>query len=179
MELTTAEDVHLLCLFEELRQAMAFDEAVDAHRVRIRNRVDIFGEQQIMDENDEIVGTDEFLLSNATTLSLEQGTALCREKGGVCWPAHIDREANGVIAILGVFPDEPHFACAEFQDSANIRDYLERYPDLRDKQIICSSDAHYLHQIRDKEAYFELEDEPYSGELVRRNLFRKLKAENT
>ena len=179
MELTTAEDIHLLCLFERLEDAMAFDSAVDAHRVRIPNRPDIFGEQQIMDENDEIVGTEPFLLSNATTLTIEQGTALCRSMGGVCWPAHIDREANGVIAVLGVFPDEPRFDCAEFQDSANIEGYLQYYPNLQGKQIICSSDAHYLHQIRDKEAYFDLEDEPYSSGLVRHNLFRKLKAEGT
>ena len=179
MELTTAEDVHLLCLFEQLDDAMAFDEAVDAYRVRIRNRVDIFGEQLILDKNDEVIGSEEYLLSNATTLTIERATALCREMGGVCWPAHIDREANGVIAVLGVFPDEPVYDCAEFQDSANIEFYLEKYPNLRDKQIICSSDAHYLHQIRDKQAYFDLEDEPYSGTLVRHSLFQKLRPKTT
>ena len=175
MELTTAEDIHLLCLFERLEDAMAFDSAVDAHRVRIPNRPDIFGEQQIMNAQDEIVGAEPFLLSNATTLTIEQGAALCRDMGGVCWPAHIDREANGVIAVLGVFPEEPHFDCAEFQDSANIASYLQRYPNLQNKQILCSSDAHYLHQIRDKQAFFELEDEPYSGDWVRHNLFRKIR----
>ena len=177
MELTTAEDVHLLCLFEHLDDAMAFDAAVDAHRVRIRNRVDIFGEQQILDENDEVIGTDEFLLPNATTLTIEQATALCRKTGGVCWPAHVDREMGGVIAILGAFPDEPHYDCVEFQDSANVDACLEKYPNLRHKRIVCSSDAHYLHQIRDAQAYFELEDEPYSSALVRHNLFQLLQTE--
>ena len=175
MELTTAEDVHLLCLFETLEAAMAFDAAVDAHRVRIENRTDIFGEQWILDGQDEVIGSDPFLLSNATDLTIEQGTALCRDMGGVCWPAHIDREANGVIAVLGVFPDEPAYTCAEFHDSANQAEYLRRYPNLRDKLLITSSDAHYLWQIRDKEAFFELEDEPYSSDFVRSKLFEKLR----
>ena len=82
---------------------------------------------------------------------------------------------GGVIAILGVFPDDPVYTCAEFHDLENVQDYLERYPNLQNKQVICSSDAHYLWQIRDKQAYFDLEDEPYSSDLVRHHLFEKLR----
>ena len=175
MELTTAEDIHLVCLFPTLEEAMAFDEAVDAQRVRIENRTDIFGEQWIMNAQDEPIGSDPFLLSNATRLTIEQGTALCREMGGVCYPAHVDREANGVIAVLGVFPDEPVYGCAEFHDAENEAEYLQMYPNLRDKVLVTSSDAHYLWDIRDKRAYFELDDEPYSDDLVRSKLFEKLR----
>ena len=38
MELTTAEDIHMVCLFERLEEALAFDRAVDAQRIRFRNR---------------------------------------------------------------------------------------------------------------------------------------------
>lgn len=175
MELTTAEDIHLVCLFPTLEEAMAFDEAVDAQRVRIPNRTDIFGEQWILNAQDEPIGSDPFLLSNATQLTIEQGTALCREMGGVCYPAHVDREANGVIAVLGVFPDDPVYKCAEFHDDANEEAYLLRYPNLRDKVLLTASDAHFLWDIRDKRAYFELDDEPYSGDLVRKSLFEKLR----
>ena len=175
MELTTAEDIHLVCLFPTLEKAMAFDNAVDAQRVRIENRTDIFGEQWIMDGADNVIGSDPFLLSNATLLTIEQGTALCREMGGVCYPAHVDREANGVIAVLGVFPDDPVYTCAEFHDKSNEAAYLERYPNLRDKLLLTASDAHVLWDIRDKDAFFELEDEPFSAELVRQRLFEKLR----
>ncbi len=47
MELTTAEDIHLLCLFEELEAALEFSDSVDKNRVRIKNRAEIFGEQLI------------------------------------------------------------------------------------------------------------------------------------
>ena len=58
MELTTAEDVHVVCLFRNLEDAMAFGEFVESKRIRIRNRPDVFGNQQITDENDEVCGEE-------------------------------------------------------------------------------------------------------------------------
>ena len=45
MELTTAEDIHVICLFETLEAAMKFDAEVSEKRIRIPNRADIFGHQ--------------------------------------------------------------------------------------------------------------------------------------
>ena len=49
MELTTSEDIHAVCLFETLEDALAFNDEVDTRRVRVKNRADIFGEQLILD----------------------------------------------------------------------------------------------------------------------------------
>ena len=104
MELTTAEDIHLLCVFETLERAMAFGEAVRPHRMRIKNRVDVFGEQPILNERDEKIGEDPFFLPAATDLDLSAAAELVESLGGVCWPAHIDRDANGLLGVLGAFP---------------------------------------------------------------------------
>ena len=175
MELTTAEDIHVVCLFERLETAMAFGDEVDRLRILIKNRTDIFGDQIITDEEDEPVGVEEDLLPNATMLSLDEVPALVARFEGVCFPAHIDREANGIIAILGTVPETPDFACAELRDYERAEEYRDRYPLLRGKQLLCGSDAHYLWDIRDAQAYFELEDEPYSGDFVRHQLFLRLK----
>ena len=55
MELTTSEDVHLVCLFPTLEKALAFDGALDSHRAKINNRPERFGNQIIMNESDEAV----------------------------------------------------------------------------------------------------------------------------
>ncbi len=175
MELTTAEDIHVVCLFERLDDAMAFGDAVDERRIRIKNRVDIFGDQIIMDENDEPVGIEEDMLPNATMLSLDDVPPLVEQWGGVCFPAHIDREANGIVAILGTVPESPDFGCMELRDYDNKEDFQNKYPILNDKLMLCGSDAHYLWDIRDANTYFELEDEPYSGDFVRHQLFLRLK----
>lgn len=175
MELTTAEDIHVVCLFPDLDSAMAFGEEVDSRRAKIPNRIEIFGEQRIMDEKDNIVGIEEFILPYATEITVDEAPAVVEKYGGVCYPAHIDRQSNGIIAALGTFPDAPYFPCAELHDKEKIGPHLDVYPILRDKPIVVSSDAHYLWDIRDADAYFDIDDEPYSSDLVRRRLIEMLK----
>ena len=176
MELTTAEDIHLVCLFETLEAACAFGAAVEAWRVPFPNRADIFGEQLVLDENDEIIDIEKNFLPNATRLPLEAAATLAEQYGALTYPAHIDRQANGIVATLGTFPDTPAFRCAEFRDAAAEPEYRAEYPALSGVHTVCSSDAHYLWDIHEAEHYFELEDEPYSGDLVRSRLFARLRA---
>lgn len=170
MELTTAEDIHLVCLFETLEAAMAFDQAVSARRVLIPNRTDIFGDQLILDGEDRLVGIEEHLLFNATELSLEEATVLAFQFGGVAYPAHVDREANGIIAVLGTIPNEPAFTAAEFHDGGSIAAYRAKYP-VPAQTLVCS-DAHYLADIPDAAHSLELAGE--EDAQVRKSLIRLL-----
>lgn len=153
MELTTAEDIHMVCLFDELDNAMAFGEYIESRRIPIKNRTDIFGNQLICDDEDNIIGTEENLLTNATTVSLDEAPELVKRFDGVCYPAHIDRQANAILAVLGDFPEKPYFACAEVHDGKKAAEYADRYRKL----IVSSSDAHYLWDIREKSAFLELD----------------------
>ena len=179
MELTTAEDIHVVCLFPELEAAMAFDEFIQSHRMLIPNRTDIFGFQYIMDENDEVIGQEEYLLSNATDIMIDTVYEIVKEKGGICYPAHVDRDANGIISTLGTFPDYDYmeFSTAEFHSAENIDEYNEKYPNLKNTLKVVSSDAHYLWDIKEKKEYFEIADEPYSSALVRERLFELLRGQ--
>lgn len=175
MELTTAEDIHIVCLFEILEEAMRFDAFVDEHRIKIKNKTEIFGEQLILDENDVQIGIDEYLLSNATDIPVDDVKKIVDEFNGVSYPAHIDREANGIIATLGTFPEECGFDIAEFYDETKTGEYLKKYQSLNDKKILLSSDAHYIWDIKDKRGYFEIDDEPYSSQKIRSEIFKILR----
>ncbi len=175
MELTTSEDIHIVCLFEFLEDALGFSDEIKNHRTQVPNRVDIFGQQMFMDENDNVIGIDSCYLPVATDLSLYEGTALCEKYNGVFFPAHIDRSANGIISTLGVLPDEPYFSCVEFNSADNIEKYKELYPNVKDKFIVTNSDAHNLWTINEAENSIELFDEPYSSDLVRHELFKALR----
>ena len=175
MELTTAEDIHVVCLFETLEEALAFNDEVDEKRIRIKNREEVFGEQLILDENDEIIGREEDLLINATMIPLDEVPAMVAKYRGICYPAHIDRQANGAISILGDFPHYVGFRMAELNDAANKETYVEKYG-LQNLKIMVSSDAHYLDQLREDYDYFDIDDEPYSSQLVRQRLFEKLRS---
>ncbi len=174
MELTTSEDIHIICLFEKLNDAMAFSKKIDEYKIPIKNRADIFGNQLILDGDDNIIGEEENLLINATMLSVTDVPQLVDEFGGICYPAHIDRQSNGIISVLGTFPESPRFNCVEFHNGSKADEYIKKYS-LADKKIIVSSDAHNLESIRDKENYFDIDDEPYSSDYVRHKLFELLR----
>ena len=177
MELTTSEDIHAVCLFENLDDALAFNDEVDKRRVRVKNREDIFGEQLILDEDDNVVGREEDLLINATTISLDEAPQLAQEFCGICYPAHIDRPANGAIEILGDFPHYVGFRLAELHDRSKKDEYVRTYG-LQNIRFLVGSDAHYLNQLRegDENDWFEFDDDLQSEESVRKKLFEDLRS---
>ena len=153
---------------------MAFDAEIRTRRLLIPNRPDIFGDQLVMNGEDEVIDTEPCLLSNATTVTVEEAVPLAEHFGGVCYPAHIDREANGMVAVLGGLPPEHGFTCVELHDGSREAQLRATQP-LEGVQVVVGSDAHYLWDIRDKEHWLELEDEPYSGALVRQRLIDRLR----
>ena len=174
MELTTAEEIHLVCLFPTLEQAMEFDGKVRENRLPIKNKPQIFGNQLYMDAEDNVLGEEPNLLIPATMLSLEQGTELALSCGGAAFPAHIDRPSNGIIGILGDLPEKPFFPTVELNDRNNREEYRARYK-LEDRRMLCSSDAHRLESMREAENAIEIDDEPYSSQKVRDSLIQMLR----
>ncbi len=173
MELTTAEDIHVVCLFESLDCALEFDAFVDSGRVKIKNRPDIFGRQTILDGEDNEISQIEDLLINASSISIDEVSDIVKKFGGVCYPAHIDRDSNGIIAVLGTLPDNNEFYYYELYDGSRKEEFSLRYSITPDRFII-DSDAHYLTDLRDKENYFEFEDKLSEDEL-RAQLFKLLR----
>ena len=163
MELTTSEDVHLVCLFCTLSDATAFSEAVDHRRIRIKNKPEIFGRQLLIDLDDEPCGEEEHLLINATTLPLEEAAELCKAHRGIAIPAHIDREANGLLSTLGGMPEKPDFPTIEVKDAASLVKLAQEHPILHAKRAIVSSDAHRLWEIAEPGYALNLPCDKHAG----------------
>ena len=70
MEAQTREDVHVLCLFEDRRQAERFNERVYALLPDVGNNPELFGDQVVVDEQDNIVRQEGKLLLNALDISV-------------------------------------------------------------------------------------------------------------
>ena len=62
MELCTREEVHVVCLFPTLEQAMAFSNYVGSKLPEMRNKPEIFGHQILMDGGDSVLGEETLLL---------------------------------------------------------------------------------------------------------------------
>lgn len=150
MEVESEEEVHVLCLFPDIESAEKMGEIVKNHMGPVLNRPEIFGDQQYMNEEDEVVGTEEKLLVTATTLDFEKIKEYADACGGVAVPAHVDRSSYSVLSNLGLLPDIG-FETVEVSKKA----LPESFAYLR-KQIIQNSDAHYLEDISEPENYLEL-----------------------
>ena len=174
MELTTAEDIHMVCLFPTLEDALRFNGLVDERIMKIKNRPTVFGEQLIMNASDEVIGRVDNLLSVATDISVEALPEIVADYNGICYPAHIDRESNGIIAILGTLPDTPHFNTVEMRDEENLASYTEKYG-LEGKNVVLNSDSHLLGVMNDREHFFELDADPDDKAAVVKALLERLR----
>ena len=151
MELTTAEEAHVVCLFPSLEGAEAFGALVREKLPPIPNNPAVFGPQIYMDEEDHILGEETAFLAGACSIGIYEVQALVRSFGGVAWPAHIDRPSFSLLANLGLWDPAMGFSVAEI--SKNCSPGLFDRPDLRGVPHFDGSDAHYLDQIADAHQY--------------------------
>lgn len=156
MELCTAEEAHVICLFPALEAALGFSAYIRGTLPRVENRPDIFGEQLILDENDEVAGQEPLLLTTASSVGIDEVPALVRQYGGAAFPAHIDRPSYSVTAALGDFP-AVGFTAAEATAQADTDGLRKRYPAVASLPLLRDSDAHYLEQIQEAGPYMELD----------------------
>ncbi len=163
IEAETAENIHLLCLFPTVEAAEAMGEKLEKNLPPIKNRADIFGEQCIMNEYDEKTGEIDVLLINATNMPLEEVKREVEAFGGVCIAAHIDREKNGIVSILGCVPKECAFTALELSGNAELYERDPKYKYIKD------SDAHILTNISEKVNFLEV------NEITVDEILKKLK----
>ena len=154
MEITTKEEVHLLGYFKDVETAVEVGEIFSSHLPPMKNKPDFFGNQLVMNTDDEVVDIEDRLLIGATDLDLEECTRIIREHGGAAVPAHINR-GHGLLTNLGLFPAEPEFPVVEVRNELDVNDKLSG-----DRWRLQSSDAHHLGDIL--EAVYDLPAERFS-----------------
>jgi hypothetical protein len=147
MEVESSEEIHLICLFPDLSSAMTMAGQVQDSLMPIKNRPDIFGEQLLFNEDDECIGHEDRLLLQACGLSCDAVAKMTLELGGVCIPAHLDRESNSMQATLGLVPPDFPAATVELSPRVNPETYLKQHADLTGRAYVVSSDAHHLVQV--------------------------------
>lgn len=147
MELCTSEEIHTVCLFPDLKNALEFSDYVKSTMPPVKNDASIFGEQLIMDSTDRIIGNEEILLTAASGISIDDAVKEVSRFGGAVFPAHLDRASYSVLSVLGFMYPEMGFAAAEFTHKAYIPQYEEKHPLLKEMKKLRNSDAHYLENM--------------------------------
>lgn len=155
MELCTAEEIHLLCLFSSLDGARSFWREVRKKLPSVQNRPEIYGRQLYLDAADTIVGEEDTLLITASGIGFDEAPALVQSCGGVAVPAHIDRTSYSVLSVFGSIPDEPRFQTVEISADGDRQQLLQQCPGLSNARILTNSDAHRLWEISEKSNYLQ------------------------
>ena len=158
MELTTDEEVHIVCLFADEKSANEWGDFVYSKLQKIKNNPDIFGKQIIMNETDSVLGEEPYLLINAVNLSFEEVFDKVLSLGGIAFPAHVDKNANSLISNLGFVPPDSDFTVAELHDLNKLEGISASHPYFKNCKILCNSDAHYLPDIHLNEHFLECDE---------------------
>ncbi len=147
LEVESQEEIHLLCLFPDLAAASRMEARVRAAMPEFKNRRDIFGAQHYYNAEDEICGEEDRLLLVACGIDCFELARLALDLGGVCLPAHVDREANSMLATLGLIPPDFPTRWLEVSAAGDERRLLADHPELLDYRLLSNSDAHRLSDI--------------------------------
>ncbi len=114
IEITTAEEVHVVGIFPGAISALAAaDEVLDTLPVGNGAYRERFGPQRIMDDDGRVTGFEDRMLAVAGKLDLNATVELIHRHSGVAIAAHVNRPSFSVFSQLGVFPTDAGFDAVE------------------------------------------------------------------
>ncbi len=157
MEITSREEVHLVCLLRSVADALELQQIVYAALPGGQNRPDAFGRQLVMDAEGSTTGECLRLLMGAADLSLEEIIRAVHWLDGLVIAAHIDRPCFSVIANLGMVPPDAQFDALEISASLTRDDAVARFPFVAGFPLVTASDAHLPQEIGGSPTLFLLE----------------------
>lgn len=150
IEVESREGVHVLCYFKDFCTAKIFGDEIYRSLPNIKCS-EIFGNQNIFNQNDEIIDKLDKLLISSSKYTVYEIYNKVNEVGGAMIFAHIFRKSNGILSVLGFLPDKMNIKTLEINSKlVDYENYKENY------KIIHNSDAHELVAISEKTNYIEL-----------------------
>ena len=147
MELQTREEIHSLCLFDNLEQTAEFQEIVSRSLPGIQNRANTFGEQFIVDASGDFIRREERMLLTSSSLSLKSAWEHVNRLGGLLIPSHVNRTVFGLLPVLGFVPEDISLEALEISRQISPSHARQQYPQLKRYPLIQNGDAHQLEDI--------------------------------
>lgn len=151
MEVTSVEEVHILCLFGDLSDLGMMQGKVYQRLGDEKNDPAKFGYQVITDTKDNVLGFNERLLLGATDMSVDEVVSYARRYNGLAIAAHVDRPMFSMTSQLGFVPPPPAFDAIEVSWRGDAEDYL-----AMGYVVIRTSDAHRPADVGQGYTEFEL-----------------------
>ncbi len=147
LEITTAEEVHILTLFADGGGAGRMQNLVYRHLQPGKNDERLFGQQIVVNEHDEVEGFNDRLLIGATSLPIQDVVRAVHDLGGLAIASHVDRETFGLIGHLGMIPEGLDLDAVEISRQMDPPTARAAFPGIERFPIVRSSDAHQPDEI--------------------------------
>ncbi|MBC7092576.1 histidinol-phosphatase [Candidatus Bipolaricaulota bacterium] len=147
MEIQTEEEVELLAYFADEESCILLQEELYQYLPDIPCRPDLFGDQLVVNAEDEIVRQVPHLLLAPVALPLAEVVRRVELVGGLAIPAHVDRVPGGLLAVLGLFPEGEWPWAVEIAPWTSLAAAWAAWPALRGRPIFRASDAHIPEEI--------------------------------
>jgi predicted metal-dependent phosphoesterase TrpH len=147
LEITTAEEVHVLGLFPEVEHALSMQSLVYDTLQAGRNDEDLFGMQVVANEFEEVEGFNTRLLIGATELRVDEAVSAIHQRDGLAIAAHVDRQSFSVLTQLGFIPEDLKFDALEISRHLTLEEARSRFRQYERYPFITGSDAHDLNEI--------------------------------
>ena len=164
LEIQTAEEIHIITLFDDLDTATNFANIIYDSLLPVPNDPEFFGDQVVIDAEENIIKFEAKALINSSLLTLEEIVRIAEEHKAFIFPAHVDAPSYSIIGQLGIIPDNLKFHACGITAKADPQNLISIYPQLANYTLIKNSDAHYLDDIGSGYTEFYL-DSPTIGEL--------------
>ena len=127
----------------------AMQAFLDEHLPKIPNDEDRFGYQLIVDENEEIVGEEEYHLLNAIDVDIDGIYDEVHRIGGLFVPAHINKGTTSLMSQLGFVPPDLRADGLEINFRITKEEILKKFAYLKRFNFITDSDAHFIDNVGD------------------------------
>lgn len=173
MEVETKEEVHLIVLFEKMRQLKVWEQFVSKHMTKRLNDEKRFGAQFIVDAEDELISVKPEMLLTSLTSGITEVCKTVNELGGICIASHVDRPAYSLISQLGFIPPDLELMAVEVSRLMSPEEAIKCFPAIGKLSIVTSSDAHTMDDFLSGPKTIFYIEEPTLPEII-----QALKGEN-
>jgi|DewCreStandDraft_4_1066084.scaffolds.fasta_scaffold69959_3 hypothetical protein len=157
-EITTKEEIHCLTFFEDLSRLDDFQKFIDEIQPNIKNDVQRFGYQLIVDEAENVLEEEDISLFSALNVSIDELADVVHNLGGLFIPAHIDRQRFSLISQLGFVPFDIDADAFEISKNTSREKMIEQFPYLEKFSFINNSDSHFLDTVGETFNLLQLEE---------------------
>jgi PHP family Zn ribbon phosphoesterase len=156
MEISSREEVHTLALFDTEARALQMQELIYRH-LRGTNRPELFGDQVVANELDEVEGFNDRLLIGAVQMDLQEIVSAVHGLGGLSIASHVDRPSFSILSQLGFIPGEVELDGLEISGRTTREKARAEIPGLERFTLMSFSDAHFPQDIGSSLTCFLLE----------------------